>query len=81
MVPVEDNMLNSKFYKSSIYDNGFYKYAVEFEKAFNKGNLQGLTIKDRLHFVDRDDAEKWIQAVIGLDKDQTFFNFKVVKAI
>ena len=74
-------MLNSKFYKSSIYDNGFYKYAVEFEKAFNKGNLQGLTIKDRLHFVDRDDAEKWINAIANLNKDAVYFNFKVVETL
>ena len=74
-------MINNNFYKFSIYDNGFYKYAVDFEKAFHKGNLEGLTIKDRLHFIDKDDAESWIKAVEGLDKDQTFFNFKVVKAI
>ena len=74
-------MLDNNGNKFSIYDNGFYKYAVEFEKTIHKGNLKGLTFKDRLHFTDKDDAEKWIQAVIGLDKDQTFFNFKVVKAI
>ena len=67
--------------KSSIYDNGFYKYAVEFEKAIRKGNLQGLTIKDRVHFLDKDDAENWISAVAGLNKDNTFFNFKVVETL
>lgn len=73
-------MLDNKFNGFSIYDNGFYKYAVEFEKAFNKGNLQGLTIKDRLHFIDKDDAEKWVTAVAGLNKDEKFFNFKIVEA-
>ena len=70
-------MLDNKF---SIYNNSLYKYVVEFEKAFNKGNLQGLTIKDRLHFVDKDDAEKWVNAVAGLNKDQKLFNFKIVEA-
>jgi len=72
--------MDNKFYGFSIYDNGFYKYAVEFEKAFHRGNLEGLTIKDRLHFSDRGDAERWIKAVAGLDKDETFFNFKIVES-
>ena len=67
--------------KSSIYDNGFYKYAVEFEKAFRKGNLQGLTIKDRVHFVNKEEADKWISAVASLNKDKTFFNFKIVETL
>ena len=69
-------MINNKF---SIYDNGFYKYAVDFEKAFHKGNLRGLTVNERLHFIEKDDAEKWIKAVAGLNKDRTLFNFKIVE--
>jgi len=72
--------MDNVFYGTSIYDNGFYKYAVEFEKAFNSGNLNGLTIKDRLHFIDKGDAERWIKAVEGFNKDETYTNFKIVEA-
>jgi len=65
--------------KTSIYNNGFYKYAVDFEKAFNVGNLQGLTVKDRLHFTDKNDAENWVAAVSELNKDEVFSNFKIVE--
>jgi len=60
----------------SIYP-GSYKFVVEFDKAFSKGNLNGLTIKDRLHFVSKRDAEDWIKAVSKLNRDGKFSNFKV----
>jgi hypothetical protein len=74
---MEVAMVDTKF---SIYDNGFYKYVVEFEKAFQVGNLQGLTVKDRIHFIEKQDAEEWIQAVSGLNRDAKFSNFKIVEA-
>lgn len=60
----------------SIYP-GQYKYVVEFEKYFNQGNLKGLTIKDRLHFVSERDAKDWVKAVARLNRDGMFFNFEV----
>jgi hypothetical protein len=39
-----------------------------------------LTIKDRLHFVDKRDAEEWISAVSKLNRDGKYFNFKVKEA-
>jgi hypothetical protein len=66
--------------KSSIYDNRFYKYVVEFEKAFQAGNLTGLTVQDRIHFIEKQDAVEWIQAVAGLNRDAKFTNFKIVEA-
>ena len=56
---------------------GQYKYVVEFEKFFAKGNLKSLTIKDRLHFPSERDAKDWIDAVSKLNRDGKFFNFKV----
>lgn len=63
----------------SIYP-GSYKFVVEFEKAFINGNLKGLTIKDRIHFADKKDAEEWVQAVSKLNRDGRYFNFKVKEA-
>jgi hypothetical protein len=60
----------------SIYP-GSYKYVVEFEKLLNKGRLNGLTVKDRLHFIDERDARDWVDAVAKLNRDGKFFNFKV----
>lgn len=57
-----------------------YKFVVEFEKSFVKGNLNGLTIKDRIHFVSKKDAEEWVQAVSKLNRDGRYFNFKVKEA-
>lgn len=63
----------------SVYP-GSYKFVVEFEKTIAKGNLSGLTIKDRLHFADKRDAEEWINAVSKLNRDGKYFNFKVKEA-
>jgi len=57
-----------------------YKYVVEFEKYFNKGNLKALTIKDRLHFISERDANDWVAAVSKLNRDGQFFNFNVKAA-
>jgi len=63
--------------KKKLYP-GPYRAAVDFEKRFTTGNLNGLTVKDRLHFVDKQDAQRWIDAVSKLNKDNKFFNFQVV---
>jgi hypothetical protein len=59
---------------------GSYKYVVEFEKHFTKGNLLGLTINDRIHFISKTDANNWIAAVSKLNHDGRYFNFKIKKA-
>ena len=63
----------------SIYETNKdnYPYVVEFEKCFTKGNLNGLTIKDRLHFTSKKDANSWIEAVSKLNRDGQYFNFTV----
>lgn len=63
----------------SIYP-GPYKFVVEFEKAISKGTLAGLTIKDRIHFADKRDAEEWIAAVSKFNRDGRYFNFRVKEA-
>jgi len=65
---------------SSIYP-GAYEFVVEFEKYFTKGNLNGLTVKDRLHFVTEEDAKRWTRDVQCLNHDGKFFNFEVKKAV
>jgi hypothetical protein len=65
---------------SSIYP-GAYEFVVEFEKYFTKGNLNGLTVKDRLHFVTEEDAKRWTRDVQCLNRDGRFFNFEVKKAV
>ena len=60
----------------SVYPNS-YKFVVEFEKVLAKGVLNGLTIKDRLHFVTKKDAVRWIRDVRKFDKDASYTDFKV----
>ena len=62
----------------SIYP-GSYKYVVEFEKSLAKGVLNGLTIKDRVHFASKRDANSWIEAVSKVNRDGKYFNFLVKK--
>lgn len=63
---------------SSIYP-GAYSYVVEFEKYFTKGVLNGLSIKDRVHFVTEEDAKRWTRDVSLLNRDGKYFNFQVKK--
>lgn len=58
-----------------------YKVVVEFEKLISKGVLNGLTVSDRLHFVDERDARQWIDAVSKLNRDGKYINFKVKKVV
>lgn len=60
----------------SIYP-GAYKFVVEFEKFLTKGVLNGLTIKDRVHFVDKQEAERWVSDVQKFDKGARYTSFKV----
>jgi hypothetical protein len=62
----------------SIYP-GSYKYVVEFEKVLAKGVLNGLTIKDRIHFPSEKDAKSWIKDVQLFDKNAHYTNFELKK--
>lgn len=53
------------------------KVVVEFEKVLAKGVLNGLTIKDKIHFPNEKDARSWIRDIERLDKNTRFMNFKV----
>lgn len=63
----------------SIYETrkDLYPYVVEFEKYLTKGTLKGLTVKDRIHFPSKSDANSWVEAVSKLNRDGKYFNFKV----
>ena len=56
---------------------GSYNYVVEFEKVLKKGVLNGLTIKDRVHFVSELDARHWVRDVQAFDRNAQYTNFKV----
>jgi hypothetical protein len=63
------------------YYPGSYKYVVEFEKILAKGVINGLTIKDRIHFSNEKDARIWIRDVQKLDNNSQYINFEVKKAV
>ena len=54
-----------------------YKYVVEFEKLLTKGVLNGLTVKDRVHFASEKDAKAWVQDVQKIDRGARFISFNV----
>jgi len=54
-----------------------YDYIVEFEKLLKRGALNGLTIKDRLHFVSEKDAKNWVNDVQSFDKNSEYLNFTI----
>ena len=54
-----------------------YKFVVEFEKTLAKGVLNGLTVKDRIHFPSEKDARSWVKDIELLDKNSRFVNFKI----
>lgn len=60
----------------SVYP-GNYKFVVEFEKILAKGILNGLTVKDRVHFANKKDAESWIVDVKKFDKGANYTSFKI----
>jgi hypothetical protein len=60
----------------SVYP-GLYKFVVEFEKQLTRGVLNGLTVKDRIHFASEKDARSWIRDVQKFDKGASYINFNV----
>jgi hypothetical protein len=61
----------------SVYTSSGYKYVVEFEKVLKKGVINGLTVRDRLHFVNEKDARRWVRDVQAFDRNASYTNFKV----
>lgn len=54
-------------------ENESFVYAVEFEKILTKSHyLNGLTIHDRICFVDREDALSWIEDVKKFDRGAVY---------
>jgi hypothetical protein len=53
-------------------------YAVEFDKILTKSRYaNGLTIHDRIRFVDRDDAVSWIESVQKFDRGAVYTGFEI----
>jgi len=66
---------------SSIYSKATgYNFVVEFEKLLTNGILNGLTIKDRLHFISEKDAKRWVRDVQMFDQNARYINFDVKEA-
>jgi hypothetical protein len=53
-----------------------YLYAVEFEKILTK-SYRGLTIQDRICFVDRNDAISWIKDLQKFDRGNVYTRFEL----
>ena len=55
-----------------------HTYAVEFEKILTKSrDYNGLTIHDRIRFVDRDTALAWIEDVKKFDRGAIYTDFEL----
>jgi hypothetical protein len=66
---------------SSIYSKATgYNFVVEFEKLLTNGILNGLTIKDRLHFISEKDAKRWVRDVQMFDQNARYINLEVKEA-
>ena len=44
------------------------------------GILNGLTIKDRLHFISEKDAKRWVRDVQMFDQNARYINLEVKEA-
>lgn len=58
-----------------------YRYVVEFDKILNKGSINGLTVKDRLHFATENEAKNWIDDIQKIDHNRQFKHFKIKGAV
>ena len=54
-----------------------YKVTVTFDKKLKRGVLNGLTVTDKVRFVNMKDAKSWIAAVQKFAKDGTYSNFVI----
>jgi len=65
----------------SIYSKATgYSFVVEFEKLLTNGVLNGLTVKDRVHFVSEKDAKRWVRDVQLFDQNARYINLEVKEA-
>lgn len=58
-----------------------YRYVVEFDKLLNRGSINGLTVRDRLHFATEKEAKNWIDDIQKIDKNRQFKHFKIKGAV
>ena len=56
--------------------NVSYEFAVEFEKLLTK-RADGLTVRDRVHFETKADANSWIEEIKKLDKGVSYLSFEL----
>jgi len=58
-----------------------YRYVVEFDKLLNRGSINGLTVRDRLHFATENEAKIWVDYIQKIDKNRQFKHFKIKGAV
>jgi len=58
-----------------------YRYVVEFDKLLNRGSINGLTVRDRLHFATENEAKIWVDDIQKIDKNRQFKHFKIKGAV
>jgi hypothetical protein len=58
-----------------------YRCVVEFDKLLNRGSLNGLTIRDRLHFPSEKEAKRWVSDIQKFDNNRQFKGFKIKGAV
>jgi hypothetical protein len=58
-----------------------YRYVVEFDKLLNRGSINGLTVRDRLHFATEKEAKNWVDDIQKIDKNRQFKHFKIKGAV
>lgn len=58
-----------------------YRYVVEFDKLLTRGSINGLTVRDRLHFATEKEAKNWVDDIQKLDKDRQYKHFKIKGAV
>ena len=58
-----------------------YRYVVEFDKLLNRGSINGLTVRDRLHFATEKEAKNWVDDIQKIDKNNQFKHFKIKGAV
>jgi hypothetical protein len=58
-----------------------YRYVVEFDKLLTRGSINGLTVRDRLHFATENEAKNWIDDIQKIDKNRQYKHFKIKGAV
>lgn len=58
-----------------------YRYVVEFDKLLNRSSINGLTVRDRLHFATEKEAKNWVDDIQKIDNNRQFKHFKIKGAV